>query len=148
MNQIAPFKASLERHRNNLLNCQEKFRAVLPPELPPQKIIQGVMNALGQNEYLAKSEATSIVQAAMTAAVLGLDVNGVTGQGYIVPFKGKAQFIPGYKGYIKLAMNSGFIISGDAVREKDEFEYKLGLNSEINHTPLHCSNFEERGKKW
>jgi RecT family len=32
----------------------------------------------------------------MSAACLGLEVDGVTGQAYLLPFKGKAQLVIGY----------------------------------------------------
>jgi recombination protein RecT len=145
MNQLTPFKAALQRHENNLEKCLPKFANVLPSHVEPQKIMQSVMNALSQNQYLATScDAGSVMQAAMTAAVLGLEVDNVTGQGYITPFKGKAQFITGYKGYITLAMNSGFIVSGEAVREKDKFSYSQGLNPHLDHVPATGSP-SERG---
>lgn len=136
MSNITPFKAALARHENNLEKCLPKFANVLPSHVEPQKIMQSVMNALSQNQYLATScDAGSIMQAAMTAAVLGLEVDNVTGQGYITPFRGKAQFITGYKGYITLAMNSGFIVSGESVREKDKFSYSQGLTPHLDHIP-------------
>lgn len=125
----------IQRHADNLQRCIPKFQAVLPPHLSAQKLNQTVINALMANRYLANADAASVMQSAMTAAVLGLEVDGVTGQGYITPFKGKAQFIPGYKGYITLAQNAGFMVSGDVVREKDEFFYKRGLEPVLDHSP-------------
>jgi hypothetical protein len=45
--------------------------------------------------------------------VLGLEVDGVTGQAYLIPFKGKAQLVVGYKGYNTLAARSGITITGE-----------------------------------
>lgn len=136
MNQITKFKDTLARHEQNLIKCEDKFKAVLPDHIKPSKIRQSVLNALSQNQYLATNcDPGSIMQAAMTAAVLGLEVDNVTGQGYITPFRGKAQFIPGYKGYITLAQNSGFLVSGDVVRENDVFSYVSGLNPNLEHVP-------------
>lgn len=126
---------ALRKHEGNLQKCLPKFKNVLPAHIKPETIAQSVMNALSQNRYLANADPTSVMQAAMTAAVLGLPVDNVTGQGYITPFKGKAQFIPGYKGYITLAQNSGFLVSGEVVREKDHFVYQLGLDPKLEHVP-------------
>jgi recombination protein RecT len=135
-NEITPFKDSLERHRIQLEKFKPEFTKVLPPHVTPDRLVRTVINALSQNEYLCKSASpASVLQAAMTAAVLGLEVDNVMGQGYIVPFKGSAQFIPGYKGYITLASNAGYLVSGDVVREKDEFKYWRGLNPDLQHTP-------------
>lgn len=127
---------SLNRHRDALEKFKPEFAKVLPAHVTPDKIVRSVLNALSGNEYLCTSATpTSVVQAAMTAAMLGLEVDNVTGQGHIVPFKGKAQFIPGYKGYITLAANSGFLVGGDVVREKDQFRYGRGLNPFLEHVP-------------
>lgn len=64
----------------------------------------------------------TLFNAAMTAAVVGLPVDGALGQGYIVPFKGKAQFLTGYKGLSTLAARGSYAVRGDVVREGDDFE--------------------------
>lgn len=135
-NQITVFNESLNRHKTALEKFKPEFAKVLPAHITPDRIVRSVINALSANQYLCTNATpTSVVQAAMTAAVLGLDVDNVTGQGHIVPFKGKAQFIPGYKGYITLAANSGYLVGGDVVREKDHFKYGRGLNPFLDHVP-------------
>lgn len=121
--------------RHDLEVMKREFAKVLPSHVTPDKIVRSVCNALQDNPYLLLCDKQSILKSAMTAAVLGLEVDNAVGQGYIVPFQGKAQFIPGYKGYITLAFNSGFIVSCEVVRERDEFSYKLGLNPQLDHTP-------------
>lgn len=136
MSNVTVFQESLNRHKNALEKFKPELAKVLPNHVTPDRIVRSVVNALANNQYLCTNATpTSVVQAAMTAAVLGLDVDNVTGQGFIVPFKGKAQFIPGYKGYITLAANSGFLVSGDVVREKDQFKYWRGLNPDLQHIP-------------
>lgn len=145
MNQITPFQKSLTTHKTMLEKFKPEFAKVLPAHITPDRIVRSVINALSANEYLCTNATpTSVVQAAMTAAVLGLDVDNVTGQGHIVPFKGKAQFIPGYKGYITLAANSGYLVGGDVVREKDHFRYGRGLNPFLEHIPA-AGGPKERG---
>jgi recombination protein RecT len=137
MGDITRFSQSLTVHKNNLEKYKPEFAKVLPAHITADKIARSVMNALSANEYLATNcDPTSVVQSAMTAAVLGLEVDNALGQGYITPFKGKAQFIVGYKGYITLAQNSGFIVSGQAVREKDQFSYQQGLKPDLVHIPF------------
>jgi recombination protein RecT len=136
MSNITVFQESLNRHKNALEKYKTEFAKVLPAHVTPDRIVRSVINALSANQYLCTNATpTSVVQAAMTAAVLGLDVDNVTGQGHIVPFKGKAQFIPGYKGYITLAANAGFLVGGDVVREKDHFRYGRGLTPFLEHVP-------------
>lgn len=136
MGNLTVFQESLNRHKTALEKYKSEFAKVLPAHVTPDRIVRSVVNALSANQYLCTNATpTSVVQAAMTAAVLGLDVDNVTGQGYIVPFKGKAQFVPGYKGYISLAANSGYLVSGDVVREKDAFKYGRGLSPFLEHIP-------------
>lgn len=132
---MSQLQTLVERHKSNLQKCTEQFAAVLPPHLPVEKLQQTVINAVMLNPALQKADATSIMQSAMTAAVLGLEVDNVTGQGYIVPYKGKAQFIPGYRGYITLANNAGYKLQGFVVRENDKFSYSLGLKPTLEHMP-------------
>jgi len=68
----------------------------------------------------------SLFNAAMSAAVLGLEVDGVTGQANIIPFKGRAQLIIGYKGYNTLAARNDTTITGAVVREGDDFDFDEG----------------------
>lgn len=133
--------ANVERHERNLEKCLPKFELVLQGTgLSPARLKQTIVSALMANPYLAKSDPTSIMQAAMSAAVLGLECDGATGQGYIVPYGNKAQFITGYKGYITLAKNNGYIVSGCAVRENDKFDYGQGLTPYLNHKPAQGSS--------
>ena len=77
----------------------------------------------------------SLFNAAMSAAILGLEVDGVTGQAYLLPFKNRAQLVVGYKGYNTLAARSGITITGAVVREGDDFDYQLGTAAYVRHKP-------------
>jgi recombination protein RecT len=121
--------------RHSLDKMQSEFAKVLPSHISPEKIVRSVCNALQENKRLAMCDKQSILKSAMSAAVLGLEVDNAVGQGYIVPYKGSAQFLVGYKGYITLAHNSGFMMSCEVVREKDKFNYSLGLAPNLEHIP-------------
>jgi recombination protein RecT len=88
---------------------------------------------------LLSCDRQTLFNAAMTFAVLGLEVDGVTGQGFLVPFKDRknnrsvVQSIIGYKGYNTLGARSGLTISGAAVRDGDEFEYEEGSKAFVRH---------------
>ena len=49
----------------------------------------------------------------------GLEVDGVTGQAFLVPFAGKVQLVVGYKGYNTLGARAGLTITGEVVRSGD-----------------------------
>lgn len=49
----------------------------------------------------------TIVQSAMVAATLDLPIDPNLGYAWVVPYKGRATFQMGYKGYVQLALRSG-----------------------------------------
>ncbi|MBR0103010.1 MAG: recombinase RecT [Selenomonadaceae bacterium] len=59
------------------------------------------------NQQLQNCDGRSILGAAFLAATLNLSITPSLGQAYIVPFKGKAQFQVGARGYVQLAHRSG-----------------------------------------
>jgi recombination protein RecT len=111
------------------------FAELLPPSVTADKLMRTVMMSVERNPRLAECSVQSIVNAATTAAVLGLECDGVTGQGYIVPYKTTATFQIGYKGYNTMAARAGYTITGSVVREGDEFDYELGSAPYIRHRP-------------
>ncbi len=100
-----------------------RFAQLLPPAMSPDRIIRTVLVSLENTPSLRECNLPSILQAATTAAVLGLEVDGVSGQGYLVPFRGKVQFIAGYKGLVTIAARSGRTLEGFVVREGDSFKF-------------------------
>lgn len=66
-----------------------------------------VLNLVSNDSYLSSVEPMSIITSAMVAASLDLPVDKNLGYAWIVPYRGKAQFQLGYKGYIQLAQRSG-----------------------------------------
>lgn len=113
-----------------------QFARVLPAHLPKERLLRTILNAVSVNKKLLECDRGSLWQAAMTAAVLGIEPDGVTGQGYMVPYKSKVQFIPGYKGLVSLAFNSGYIVEGHTVRQKDAFDFQYGLSPKLHHKPV------------
>jgi recombination protein RecT len=110
-----------------------KFEQVLNGIMPASRLIRTVMISCERTPKLFECDRQSLFNAAMTFAVLGLEVDGVTGQGYIIPFKGVAQPVIGYKGMNTLGARSGLTISGSVVREGDEFHYQEGSRAFVHH---------------
>jgi len=104
--------------------------------MPVEQLIQTVLASCERTPALLRCTPQSILNGAMTFAVLGLPVDGVTGQGFLLPFRGIAQAVIGYKGYNTLAARAGLTITAGTVREDDDaFEYELGSNGFIRHKP-------------
>jgi recombination protein RecT len=104
--------------------------------MPVKQLIQTVLVSCERTPALFRCTPQSILNGAMTFAVLGLPVDGVTGQGFLIPFKGQAQAVIGYKGYNTLAARAGLTITAGTVREGDHFDWKQGTNSFIDHKQL------------
>jgi recombination protein RecT len=136
--------------RDQITRLMPEMQKVAASDTSVPRIARTIMSALsaaqkpnGRNALL-EADAMSLHQAAMTACQLGLEVDGITGQGYLVPFKGKVQFMPGYKGLITLAFRAGFIVEGHCVYENDLFSYHYGLDPMCNHAPAQSG--QERGR--
>jgi len=73
----------------------------------------------------------------MTCAQLGLEPEGVLGQAWLAPSRGKVRLVVGYRGFVALARDSGLVtsINAQAVHRNDQFEYAYGLNERLEHIP-------------
>lgn len=104
------------------------FEQALAGVMPVDRLIRTALISVERNPYLLECNRQSFFNTIMTAGVLGLEMDGVTGQAFPIPFKGKVQLVIGYKGYNTLGARAGLTITGDAVREGDEFDYEKGTN--------------------
>lgn len=79
-----------------------------------QKFIASVVSAVQANPQLQECTNSSILSAALLGSSLNLTPSPVMGNFYLVPFKNskagvtEAQFQIGYKGYLQLAIRSGY----------------------------------------
>lgn len=117
--------------------ASQSWGGALPSHVDPMYFSRVAYTYVAQNPRLLQCDKQSLYSSFMTLAQLGLAPEGVLGQAYIVPFKGKAQPIVGYKGLITLARNSGEIstISARTVYENDKFAYEYGLEEKLVHVP-------------
>lgn len=93
--------------KNLLLNksVQERFDTLLGNKT--QGFISSVLQIVNNSELLQKADPGTILNAAITAATLDLPINQNLGFAWIVPYKGKAQFQIGWKGFVQLALRTG-----------------------------------------
>lgn len=92
--------------------------------------IVGVVEGTPQ---LQSCDPQSIINSAIASATLDLPIEKNLGYAYIVPYKNKAQFQLGYKGYIQLALRSGQYkyINSIEIKEGELESYNL-LTGEFN----------------
>lgn len=83
------------------------------------KFIAAISSAVATNSSLQQCDAGSILSGALLGEALNLSPSPQLGQYYLVPFKDKAQFQLGYKGYIQLAIRSGQYKDIDVIEVRD-----------------------------
>ena len=89
----------------NSPHIRRRFEELLDKSAP--SFISSILTIVRSNSKLQECSANSILAAAGIAAALKLPINPSLGLAYIVPYKGQAQFQPGWRAYIQLAMRSG-----------------------------------------
>ena len=103
-----------------------------------QRFISAVISAVSVNPGLTECEHSTILSAALLGESLKLSPSPQLGQYYLVPFNDKkrnckvAQFQLGYKGYIQLAIRSGYYkkLNVLAIKEGELVRFDA-LNEEI-----------------
>lgn len=107
----------------------------LPKHLNPDRMCRLALTQFSSNKALQNCSPQSIAASIVVASQMGLEI-GVGGQGYLVPYKGTCQFIPGWQGLVDLLSRSGRATAWTgAVFEGDEFEYQLGDTPFVRHRP-------------
>lgn len=97
---------AIERVSNYLDKTKDRFASVVG-DRNAGAYISSVMIAVKQSEALQRCSMESIYISALRAATLKLSVDNSTGQAYIVPFKGQATLVVGYKGLYDMAVRTG-----------------------------------------
>lgn len=107
----------------------------LPKHISADRMVRLAMTSFSQNAALQKCDMHSIFASVVIAAQLGLEI-GVGGQGYLVPYKGKATFVPGWQGLVDLVSRAGrATVWTGAVYQGDRFDWALGDNPFVKHQP-------------
>ena len=102
---------------------QKWIASVISDPKEASKFVSSIVSATTTNVQLQACERNSVISAGLLANALGLSLSPQLGLCYMVPFKNKAQykdgvmikpesytatFVLGYKGYIQLAIRSGY----------------------------------------
>lgn len=129
---------------------QASMAMALPKSLTAERLTRIVMTECRKTPDLLRCNEASFLGAVLQCAQLGLEPGSALGHCYLLPFgngrakdgKPNCQLIIGYRGMIDLARRSGQIVSLNAycVREKDDFNYELGLHPDIKHRPTSAAD--------
>jgi recombination protein RecT len=123
-------------------SVQDRIAKLLPQHIKPERLTRVVLNAWQREPALRSCTPASFVLAVLEAAALGLEPDGLLGQGWIIPFKKTAKFIPGYRGLMQLAYRTGEVVSWKAVcvHSNDKYKYSEGLHPLLEHEPTSATD--------
>lgn len=98
-NELAPIKDFLKTD-----SVKNKIQEIVGKN--PEVFASSIVQIVGSNKLLAKSDPRTVLNACITATALDLPINQNLGFAWIVPYKGKAQFQMGWKGFVQLALRT------------------------------------------
>lgn len=121
-------------------STQKWIASVISDPKEASKFVSSIVSATTTNVQLQACERNSIISSGLLANALGLSLSPQLGLCYMVPFKNKAQykdgvkikdesytatFVLGYKGYIQLAIRSGYYknINVISIKEGELIKY-------------------------
>lgn len=115
-------------------------------KMPSERVIRIAKQAINGNATLSQCSANSVVSSCIKAASDGLVCDGR--EAALVPFKNKAgnyeaQYIPMYRGLIKLMYRSGLVstvevgtVYQNEYDDEDRWQYERGDAGYIKHKPI------------
>lgn len=140
-----PAKSKVLDLKGYFKKIEGSVAAALPKHMKPERVFGIVVAAASRNPQLLECTFPSIAQAVMQSAELGLTPGAMLGEAYLVPRKNRKAnppvteclLIPGYKGLLKLARQSGLTqeINAQLVFKGEFFEVEMGLEPKLKHVP-------------
>jgi recombination protein RecT len=143
MTQMVKSQDKVANVRTMLERLKPQMAMALPRHMTPDRLARVAMTCVLQTPKLLECDQTSLAGAIITCAQLGLEPDPTLAHVHLVPFRNRRRgtyevvVIPGYRGLMKLARNSGDIATIDAhvVHQKDTFRYAYGLKPQLHHVP-------------
>ena len=117
-----------------IANAAPRLTPLLPDDLTIEKLQQIVFFESKKNPALLDCSPETIVSAVARALRSGLELGDTA---YLIPYGKTCTFVADYKGLAQLMIASRAVraVEMEAVREKDEFSFELGLNAHLRHRP-------------
>jgi recombination protein RecT len=136
---VGSFTATIEKYeKKNLTELLEGS------SMTPAQFKQIVINELKRSPKLQEAfvkNPASLFASILHCAEMGLNPSQMVGEFFFIPYRDSITPILGYKGLLTLLMRSSKVkkIWSEVVYEDDDFEYELGLEPKLLHTPNHHS---------
>lgn len=137
--------------RDLVIEMEPQFRRALPGHIDAGRFTRLALTALRTVPKLAECSGESILAGLTQAAQLGLEIDAVRGQAYLIPRwnkktrRNEASFQVGYKGLIDLAGRGGITVRARDVCTADLFQVEDGLEPILRHVP---ELKKDRGDAW
>ncbi len=130
--EVFTLEQLLTKHGNKLAGALPRGL-----NLDAARLAQIAITSVRKTPKLQDCDALSIVACVIQGAQLGLEMDGVLGNAYMVPYAQQAQFIIGYKGWLTLLYRSERVsyVEGKNVYQGDDFQYREGTDKFIHHVP-------------
>jgi len=154
-NLPAPAEGKAASLRQQIESLKPELRIVLPPGMTEDRFVRVVHTALQLNPDIATATRHSIFGACLKAATDGLILDGreaalvvrnvkVSKKNESDRWEKQATYQPMVQGLKKLAEQAGWNIIAHVVYDNDRFDYSLGDDESIHHSPAPLD--QERGK--
>jgi len=103
----------------------------LPKHLTAERMGRIALTAFRQNPALAECDPMSIIACVVQSAQLGLEL-GVSGHAFLVPYNGRCQFVPGWRGLVDLVSRAGrSSVHTGVIHQGQEYRYTQGARPDL-----------------
>jgi recombination protein RecT len=112
---------------------QKQINNYFGDEKKALKFLSSVISSVQRTPELLNCEPSTVINSFMVMAQLELMPSDVSGEAYVLPYGGKAQFQLGYQGLVTLFYRAGAkAITAEIVYKNDKFDYTNGV---VTHSP-------------
>jgi recombination protein RecT len=124
-----------------------EFAKRLPATTDPTKWTMQLATVVQKNPDLLGCDPGSLLLAAYEAAELGVSLSPTLQLGYLIPYKGKAQFQISWRGLVQKAHETGCVkaLYAEVVYANDKFERQYAPKRNLFHAPAGGDRGEEIG---
>lgn len=148
--QSAQTKALVDFREYAVRTIQPAIAQILPRSVSPERMVKVLLSCVNRNDKLLQCSKASFVRALMQAGELGLELGGMLGEAWLIPYKRswkegnqwksemEAQCQLGFQGYLSLARRNRDVldICARAVYEGDLFDIDVNASTPPVHKPL------------
>lgn len=112
-----------------------EIQKVTPANRSVDEMLKMAVIAVTENKRVLECSPVSIYRAFMQTCDLGISMNPVLSEAYLIPYGSECRLQLGYRGWIKLCKESGEVqdIRSVVVYENDEFIETQGLKPDLKH---------------